>query len=549
MKVVDAATMRAMDERAMTEFAMKNLQLMENAGRAVADVVLGELRRRKAAPARVAIICGKGNNGGDGFVCARHLANAGVEVSLFVLAPQGAYRGDSRVNLRTWLKMGGRATLIKSGADLEKNSAALQHAHVVVDALLGTGITGGARGLYAEVIEYINGLWGAVVAVDVPSGLDATTGKAEGPVVRADVTVTMALPKTGFFLPPGASFVGRLEVGDIGMPGALLADSALRHNLITEDLVRPLVRPRPGGAHKGTFGHVAVLGGSTGKTGAPCMAALGAMRAGAGLVTMGLPAGLRAVMETKAMEIMTCPLEDGGGGLITGAALDGVLGLLEGKSALVAGPGLGVSEGAEEVMSGLVKKAGLPMVIDADGLNNIAKDPGIMKEAASGEVVLTPHPGEAARLLGVAAKDIQADRIGSATRISEVTGAVVVLKGANTIVAALGKEIFINTTGGPALASAGTGDVLSGVIGGLLAQGMNAPDAALTAVHVHGLAGDRVSRTLGGQRGLLATDLLSEIPRVLNSVASGKGCCSCGTGGEGVRQRRRMRRGRRGRGR
>ncbi len=547
MKVVDAETMRAMDERAMTEFAMKGLQLMENAGRAVAEVVLGELGRKKAAPARVAIICGKGNNGGDGFVCARHLANAGVEVSLFVMAPPGAYRGDSRVNLRTWLKMGGKAVLIRSRADLEKNSSALQHAHVVVDALLGTGITGGARGLYAEVIEHLNGLWGTVIAVDVPSGLDATTGAAGGPVVRADVTVTMALPKTGFFLPPGASFVGRLEVGDIGMPAALLTDESLRQSLITEDLVRPLVRPRPAGAHKGTFGHVAVLGGSLGKTGAPCMAALGAMRAGAGLVTMGLPAGLRAVMELKALEVMTWPLEDNGGGLMTGAALAGVLGLLEGKSALVAGPGLGVSAGAEEVMRGVVGKAGLPMVIDADGLNNISKDLGIIKESASSEVVLTPHPGEAARLLGVATKDIQADRMGSASRISEATGAVVVLKGANTIVAAPGGEMFINTTGGPALASAGTGDVLAGVIGGLLAQGMSALEAAITAVYVHGLAADNLSHALGGQRGLLSTDLLGEIPRVLNSVASGNGCCG-GPGGAGGGQRRRRRRGRRGRG-
>ncbi len=538
MKVVDARTMRTLDERAMTEFAMKGLQLMENAGRAVADVVLCELGRKKASPARVAIICGKGNNGGDGFVCARHLANAGVEVSLFVLAPPGAYRGDSRVNLRTWQKMGGRAVLIKSGADLEKNSSALQHAHVVVDALLGTGITGGARGLYAEVIEYINGLWGAVVAVDVPSGLDAATGRADGPVVRADVTVTMALPKTGFFLPQGASFVGRVEVGDIGMPAALLTDESLVQNLITEDMVRPLVRPRPADAHKGTFGHAVVLGGSLGKTGAPCMAALGAMRAGAGLVTMGLPAGLRAVMETKALEVMTCPLEDGGDGIIRAAALDSALGLMEGKSALVAGPGLGVSAGAAEVMRGIIEKAGLPLVIDADGLNNIAKDIGIIQKTASAEVVLTPHPGEAARLLGASTKEIQADRLGSAARISGAAGAVTVLKGANTIVAAPSGEIFINTTGGPALASAGTGDVLAGVIGGLLAQGMGALDAAVTAVYVHGLAGDMVSRALGGQRGLLATDLLAEIPRVLNRLGGERARKGCGRGPRGRRRRR-----------
>ncbi len=518
MKIVDAETMRTLDERAVSEFAMKGLQLMENAGRAVAQVVLREVRRKKAQPARVAILCGKGNNGGDGFVCARHLLNAGVDVSILALAPPGAYRGDSRVNVRTWQKMGGNLALIGSARDLEKNSSALQHATVVVDALLGTGITGGARGLYAEVIEYINGLYGTVVAVDVPSGLDATTGHAEGPVVRADITVTMALPKTGFFLPPGASFVGRIEVGDIGMPASLLNDESLRYNLITDETVRPLVGPRPRDAHKGTFGHVAVIGGALGKTGAPSMAALGAMRAGAGLVTMGLPRGLRAMMELKAPEVMTWPLEDLDGA-ISGEALPGVLDLLSGKSAIVLGPGLGISPGVEEVLLGVLEKTILPLVIDADGLNNLASHMGLMKDVFGRGIVLTPHPGEAARLLGLTPGEIQCDRIGSARRISERTGAVVVLKGSNTIIAAPSGEIFVNTTGGPSLASAGTGDVLAGIIGGLMGQGMGPLHSAITGVYVHGLAADYLSRTRGGEAGLLATDLLPMIPIVLNDLA------------------------------
>jgi len=431
--------------------------------------------------------------------------------------------------------------VLRRALDLEKNASTLRHAHVVVDALLGTGITGGAQGLYAEVIEFINTLKGTVVAVDVPSGLDATTGRACGPVVRAGLTVTMALPKLGFFLPPGASFTGRLVVGDIGMPASLLNDESLRYNLITDETVRPLVTPRPDDAHKGTCGHVVVIGGSTGKTGAPAMAALGAMRAGAGLATMALPAGLSAMMELKALEVMTSPLLDTEDGTISGSALPGVMDLLDGKSALVLGPGLGVSQGARDVLKGIIGESEIPMVIDADGLNNLAGGIEVLKGAASRKIILTPHPGEAARLRGLTTRDIQADRIGSAQKISGATGAVVVLKGANTIVATPEGDLFINTTGGPALASAGTGDVLAGVVGGLLAQGMSAGDAAIVAVHAHGLAGDNLSRARKGQRGLLAGDLLMEIPRVLNVLAAGKRLRK----GRGAGQKRQRRGGRR----
>ncbi len=518
MKVVDAAAMRAMDGRAVADYAMKGLQLMENAGRAVAEAVLDELADMNCGPGRVAIICGKGNNGGDGFVVARHLLNAGVEVRLYCLARLSEYKGDSRVNMRCWQKMGGGIKGIFSGDDIKKAVSPLRHAGIIVDALLGTGITGGARGLYGEAIELINTMKARVISIDVPSGLNASTGAVEGHVVRADLTVTMALPKLGFFLPPGAGFTGEVEVADIGMPISILHDEALGCNLIREGFVSSLLTPRPRASHKGACGHVALLGGSTGKSGAPYMAAMAAMKSGAGLVTMGLPAGLNKIMEAKTTEVMTWPLPETEKGTLGKGAFGEIKKLLKGKSVFVAGPGLGESGEIKAILKKILKDSALPMVMDADALNNMAGSLDSIAEASAVDIVLTPHPGEAGRLLGLGAVDIQADRIGSATEIAKKTGAVVVLKGANTLVASPCGEIYINNTGGPALASAGTGDVLAGMIGGLMGQGLSGLHSAIAAVYVHGLCGDVIGDRLGGSRGLISTELLSEIPLILNSL-------------------------------
>jgi len=518
MKVVDAVTMRAMDGRAVADYAMKGLQLMENAGRSVAEAVLDELVDMDCGPKRVAIICGKGNNGGDGFVSARHLANAGVEVRLYCLARLSEYKGDSRVNMRCWQKMGGGIRGIFSGDDIKKAVSSLRHAGIIVDALLGTGIIGGARGLYCEAIELINTMKARVISIDVPSGLNASTGAASGPVVRADITVTMALPKLGFFLPPGADFTGEIEVADIGMPISILRDAVLGCNLIREEFVSSMLTQRARASHKGVCGHVALLGGSLGKSGAPYMAAMGAMRVGAGLVTMGLPAGLNKIMEAKTTEVMTWPLPDTEKGTLGKGATGEIKKLLKAKSALVAGPGLGESPEIKAILKKILEESALPMVLDADALNNLAGSLDSIAEARSADIVLTPHPGEAARLLGAGAVDIQADRIGSATEIAKKAGSVVVLKGANTLVASPCGEIYINNTGGPALASAGTGDVLAGMIGGLMGQGLGGLHAAIIAVYVHGLSGDAISGRLGGSRGLMATELLSEIPLILNAL-------------------------------
>lgn len=520
MKVATSAYLRAVDANAVKRYGMRSITLMENAGRGCAQIILRELRRHGK---RVAVVAGKGDNGGDGFVIARHLKNSGVDVSAVLLAGENELKGDSLVNYRTWRKMGGATATVTTARELRDEATALKHAGVIVDAIFGTGLSQPVRGIYAEVIGFINGLDKKVVSVDVPSGIDATTGAVLGIAVKAAVTATMAMPKAGLYIYPGRDHAGRIEVVDIGVPKALLEDEKNRCFVTTDEDLRRVLKPRSSDTHKGTYGHVLVLGGSTGKTGAAYMSAMGAMRAGAGLATIGLPASLNAVMEAKTTEVMTAPLQQTPDGTLGGASFAGAKKLMEGKSAAVMGPGMGVSDDVAAFVEKLVKEArDMPVVIDADGLNSIAGRLGMLKKRRAG-AVLTPHPGEAARLLGMSASSVQSDRVAAAKKISEKSGSVVVLKGAATVIAGPGGEVYINPTGNAGLATAGTGDVLSGMIGGLLSQGLSALDAAVCAVYIHGACADEIKKANAGDAGMMATDLLALIPRVLNSCTASRG--------------------------
>jgi NAD(P)H-hydrate epimerase len=478
------------------------------------------------------VVVGKGNNGGDGFVAARHLLNSGVGVTVLSLASLKDIKGDAGVNAGVWLKMGGEVARLKSAADLKRRATLLRHASVIVDGMLGTGLTSPPRGLYAGVIDFINALGKRVVAIDVPSGIDATTGMVPGVAVKADVTATMAVMKTGFFIYPARALAGRIEVVDIGLPRALVTDESIRWNVITGARLTRVLTGRAPDAHKGSSGHLLLLAGSPGRTGAGYMAAMGAMRAGAGLVTIGLPASLEPIMERKTTEAMTAALPETEERTLGTASFKAIAALLKGKSALVVGPGLGCNEEVSSLMERLLGGAGrgkVPMVIDADGLNALV---GRLKslKAATGTgrlVVLTPHPGEAARLLNIKSPEVQRDRVGAAEALVKRTGCVVVLKGPCTIVAAPGPgadspDIYFNTTGNAGLATAGTGDVLSGMIGGLLAGGYTPLESALVAVYTHGLGADRLAAKDGGP-GLVATDLLPVIPALLNSLRCAEG--------------------------
>jgi hydroxyethylthiazole kinase-like uncharacterized protein yjeF len=515
MKLVTASEMRELDRRAIQDLGIPSLVLMENAGRTTYRVLRREF---PGLPGDVAVLAGPGNNGGDGFVVARYLAGAGVPVAVFLLGSRDRLSPDARVNFEILARLGLPVAEVLTEADLNPALRRLARAGLIVDALLGTGLNSPVKGLMAALIERLNQLQAPVLAVDIPTGLSADTGAVLGVALKARVTVTYGWPKLGQVLPPGRDYVGRLWQADIGIPPSLAGASPLELADASEMLA--LLPPRAFASHKGAFGHLLVLAGSVGKTGAAALAAEAALRAGAGLVTLGVPASLNDILEGKLTEAMTLPLPEAPGARALGAAAWGpIQEFLEEKFTLALGPGLGTHPETRDLVRRLAQDLPQPMVIDADGLNNLAGAAEALKDAA-GPRILTPHPGEMARLLGLTTPAVQARRLDLARETAARFGVTLVLKGAQTVVAAPDGRASLNATGNPALASGGTGDVLTGLIGGLLAQGLAPWDAARLGVFLHGLAADYfVSRR--GPRGLIAGDLLAVLPRTLMEFTRG----------------------------
>ncbi|MGA9753828.1 MAG: NAD(P)H-hydrate dehydratase [Desulfobaccales bacterium] len=515
MKLVTASQMRELDRRAIQDLGIPSLVLMENAGRTTYQILRREFPN---LPGEVAVLAGRGNNGGDGFVVARYLANAGVPVAVFLLGPRNQVGGDARVNLDILAHLGIAVEEVLTEAHLNPVIHRLAKAGLIVDALLGTGLNSPVKGLMAALIERLNHLRAPVLAVDIPTGLSADTGEVLGVALKARVTVTYGWPKLGQILPPGRDYVGRLWQVDISIPPDLVRAAPLE--LAEARDLRALLPPRPFGSHKGNFGHLLVLAGSVGKTGAAAMSAEAALRAGAGLVTLGIPASLNDILAVKLTEAMTLPLPEAAGARALGAAaLAPIMEFLDQKSTLALGPGIGTHPETRELVGRLVHDLTGPMVIDADGINNLAADTACLTGAA-GPRILTPHPGEMARLLGLTTPEVQARRLDLARETAARFGVTLVLKGAQTVVAAPDGRASLNSTGNPALASGGTGDVLTGLIGGFLAQGLTPWDAARLGVYLHGLAADFfVSRH--GPRGMIAGDLLTVFPTMLAEFSQG----------------------------
>jgi NAD(P)H-hydrate epimerase len=523
MKLLTAEQMREVDRQAIELIGLPGVVLMESAGRAAAEII--DARFAELRPGPLLVLAGPGNNGGDGYVVARHLLNRCWQVVTLVLAPVQKITGDASTHLQALQNSGGHVHF----ADDSKTLATLLASHparLLVDALLGTGLTAEVRGVVAEGIDWIDGSALPVIALDLPSGIDASTGKVLGRAVRADLTVTFVCPKLGHALYPGAAMVGELVTADIGIPRILLDQTAASHRLIDADEARRLLPPRPVTGHKGTFGHLLVIAGSLGKSGAAALTAAAGVRAGAGLVSAACPASIQEVLAIKLTEVMTEPLPDCDGQL-TAEARSAVEALYPGKDSMVLGPGLGGGEGVRALVCELLRNCILPLVLDADGLNAIAADPDILKERQGSPAVLTPHPGEMARLTGRTVSQIEADRIGVARAIARRYRVVLVLKGSRTIIALPDGQIRINSTGHQGLASGGTGDVLTGLIGGLLAQGLTPEDAATLGVFLHGLAADRL-RPRMGDAGMTATDLLNELPAARHQLTQlpAQGPCS-----------------------
>ncbi|MBD1399774.1 NAD(P)H-hydrate dehydratase [Pelovirga terrestris] len=515
MQLYSAAEMVAADRYAIDTLGLPGAVLMENAGRACAQSI--EERYAECFPGPVVVVAGKGNNGGDGYVIARILADHGWQVTTLVLADPEKIAGDAAVMLQILRQCGGRVVFISDEEILVQRFDELQP-HLIVDALFGTGLASEVRGLPAVAIALMNKATARVIAVDLPSGVDASNGRICGCVVRADVTVSFDHPKIGHISTPGALYVGELEVVDIGIPATKRPTDLLPHaRMIDAAVARSLVPERPAFAHKGTFGHLLVVAGSPGKTGAAALAGDAALRSGCGLVTVAVPASVHDILEVKLTEAMTVPLADRDG-LLTMAAADRIVELAASSQALALGPGLSQSDGLRQLLRRLVTTLNLPLVIDADGLNLLVGQLDCLLERQDGPLILTPHPGEMARLVGMSVAAIEADRFDLARDFARRHRVILLLKGARTIIAAPDGRVHINTSGNNGLSSGGSGDVLTGLIGGLLAQGCDPFAAASLAAWMHGRAAEQVAENRGTV-GMTAGELILKLPLVRQELA------------------------------
>jgi ADP-dependent NAD(P)H-hydrate dehydratase / NAD(P)H-hydrate epimerase len=526
MKVLTAAQMREVDRRTTEEHGVPSLELMENAGTRVVEFLaerFADLSKRK-----IVVLCGKGNNGGDGFVVARLLRKQACNVSALLLATPDSVKGDAAVNLKRWSDIGGKVLAVSSETEWTAMRQQLVEAEIIVDALLGTGLSGPADGLLARVINDTNefGKRAIMLAVDIPSGLPSDSGEPLGPAISADFTVTFTAPKPGLLLPPNCDKVGELHVGVIGTPLDMLRnDKSIKLHWLEPGEFSSLPLQRKPGGHKGDYGHALIVAGSRGKTGAAVLAAMGALRAGAGLVTVATPERVLPIIASHVQEMMTEPLAGTDADSVSMRALDygRMAEITKGKNVLGLGPGLGTLPETQQFIRTVVHESPLPMILDADGLNAFAGRAIELRERKS-PLAVTPHPGEMARLLGCTSAQVQGDRLSTALKAATQWNAFVVLKGQHTIVASPDGRAFINTTGNPGMATGGTGDVLTGMLAGLTAQFASAPweQVLSLGVYLHGLAGDFAAEQFGEQS-LIATDLVAAIPRAWRQLRSSLG--------------------------
>lgn len=514
MKIVTGTEMQTVDRRAITEAHIPSTVLMERAGEGIVRHL-----EEHCGPARgktITILCGKGNNGGDGLVVARLLHRRRARVHVVLLTPITDLSRDAATMYRRLVQVAGRTAIVRFRSTDQMRSL-LASSDVLVDALLGTGLSSEVTGTYREAIELMNAAGKPVIAIDIPSGLHADTGAILGQAVRATVTMTCGLPKLGLYVGAGIDQAGAILVVDIGIPTAYVDDLESRTLLLTSDSAFQALPERRLSAHKGTFGHAGIIAGSVGKTGAAALAARAALRIGAGLVTVATPSSVNDVLEAKLLEAMTLPLPETKARTLARSGLDRILAFIQARTAIAIGPGLSTHPETVELVQSLMKHLDRPSVLDADALNALAGRASLLTECKT-PPILTPHPGEMARLeTDATTQSVNADRIGTARRFARERGAFVVLKGARTVIARPDGLVAICPTGNPGMATAGTGDVLTGMIVGLLAQGVPPWEAACAATYFHGSAGDLAARQLG-QAGMLASDLIAQIPYALQQT-------------------------------
>ena len=518
MRILTAAQMREADRFTIEEIGIPSLVLMENAGRQV--VAAMEAAYEEQLAGRVAVLCGRGNNGGDGFVVARTLLQRGIDTAVFVIGALSDVRGDARTNLDILGRLGVTVVEIGDEQTWELHFSEISQCTLIVDAIFGTGLKSPVSGMLETVIADVNASDIPIVAVDIPSGLSADTPHLIGDCINASMTVTLAAPKVPLILPPAEAYAGDVVIADIGIPYEVIEGLEGKHvELLTPEQLRELVEPRAADSHKGDFGRVTVIAGSRGKTGAAHLTAMGALRSGAGLVTVATPASCLPIVASMAPEFMTEPLGDAGAAMVSADAVDRVLELTQ--DVIACGPGLGRSADVAGFVRDLVERATVPLVLDADAVTVLADDPGRVMGRDDRDVIITPHPGEMARLIGASIEDVQANRIEVASDFATTHRVYVVLKGHRTVIATPDGRVSINPTGNPGMATGGTGDVLTGMIAAWLAQLLDADAACRLAVFLHGAAGD-LAEARDGQVAMTASDLLDELGDALTGLMNRK---------------------------
>jgi ADP-dependent NAD(P)H-hydrate dehydratase / NAD(P)H-hydrate epimerase len=524
MKVLTAAEMREVDRLTTGRYAIPSLQLMEAAGTHVAEACHGWISSATTEPRHIAVLCGKGNNGGDGLVAARHLQSLGAKVKVYLFSEPRDLRGDAATNLQRWTATGNNVISITDEAAWQASWPEISIAYIVLDAIFGTGFRGAVTGVIAKAITTINrhsknataARPALILAVDTPSGLPSDGQRAEGPVLYAHRTVTFTAPKPGQLISRDSAAVGMLEVANIGSPASLIEEigrGPLRWLEPQEFANFSLVRTAD--SHKGLYGHALILAGSLGKSGAAVMAGYAALRAGAGLVTVATPDVVLPIVASAHPELMTEPLAatPQGTAMLQNLTQERLERLEESKDILALGPGFGLHPDTQDFIRKVVTQTELPLVLDADGLNAFAGNADLLRDRKTTFLAITPHPGEMARLLTRSTRDVQDDRVKAAQDAARRWNIHVILKGAHTIIASPDGQIFINTSGNPGLAKGGSGDVLTGVLAALTAQFKTEDWTRVLAlgVYLHGKAAE-VATENTDESGLLATEVAAAVP-------------------------------------
>lgn len=517
MKLVTPKQMNDIDAYAINKLGIPGIVLMENAALKVVEEITAMIG--SVVGKNILLFAGKGNNGGDAFAAARHLHCRGALVRILVLARKSEIGGDAAINLEILGKMGLQVDEIIEKQQLPGLSNVIGDAGLIIDGIFGTGLKGNVTGLPADIIDMINKSARPVLSIDIPSGVSGETGKVLGCCIKAERTVTFCLPKIGLAIHPGCEYTGRLTVADMGIPGEAVEQTGSAVNIIDAGFVSGVIPKRVENSSKGDYGKVFILTGSEGMTGSGCLCACAAMRTGAGLVYVGVPAGLAPVYGSALREPVIIPLDDMDCGRISRGSKVQIKNWMDRVNVIAAGPGLSVSDDIQDVIGFIIKESRVPLVLDADALNAVSKNISVLNELGT-DAVITPHPGEMARLAGISTEEVQNDRIGTAVGFARKWGVITVLKGSRTVIALPDGTVYVNTCGNPGMATAGSGDVLTGIIAGLIGQGVGPADAAAAGVYLHGLAGDAAACVMG-QHGMIAGDMVEMLPGVVKNTIEG----------------------------